>query len=140
MAHGFVAAVLVGHIIEIELDGVVISREIAIDKRDQSKAGAFQRTRQDQYLDAIAGGKEHGFLDFVAADEFLKQRPRLVDGQELAHLDGCTLVIHTQEDHLHEMTSKPITAKRRKTNPATALIADRRELCLPLKRANTSTA
>jgi len=140
VAHGFVTAVLVGHVFEVELDRVVIAREISIEKCNQSMAGTFQRPRQHQYLYAIAGGEERGFLDFVAGDEFLKQRPRLVDGQELAHLDGCTFVIHTQKNHLHKMTSKPITAKRRKTNPATALIAERRELCLPVKRANTTTA
>ena len=85
-----------------------------------------------------AGGEEHGFFDVVAVDEFLKQRPGFVDRHALAHLDGRAQVIHAQQDHLHEINSRPITAKSRNAKPPTALAAAWREPCLATKRATTS--
>ena len=56
------------------------------------------------HLHPIAGGNDHAFLDAgisrQAFDRF--RQARLRDGELLAHLDRCGLVVHADDDKVHE--------------------------------------
>src|SRR2546425_147540 len=57
-------------------------------------------------FDAIAGGKNHGFVGRATAPQFLQgfRDPRLGEGKSLSHLDGRRVMAQADDYNCHDLT------------------------------------
>ena len=57
-----------------------------------------------QHFHPVAGGNDHAFLDTGIGRQALYRfrQARLGDGKPLAHFDRCGLVVHADDDEVHE--------------------------------------
>ena len=118
----------------------VAAGEVEAEEGAQAQPGDVEVAREHHQLDAVAGGEQHGLVDFLARDELAQQRNRIVDGEPLAQRERRRAVAHADQQDLHANSSTPITAKKRKPKAKTAAVAAWRAPWRPPKRSAASTA